>query len=78
VSVESEGALSIRMMLPNHVNDVSVAAALGREGFAPAPISAWYSDEPKRKGLLLGISDVNERTVAADCRRFIQSLRSVV
>lgn len=71
--VESEGALSIRIMLPDEIDDVAVAGALVKDGFAPAPISTWYIDRPKRKGLLLGITDIQERTVAADCQRFIRS-----
>lgn len=69
--IEEKGALSVRLFLSDHIDDVALAEQLSAAGFSPAPLSSWYASRRQRKGLLLGITNVSERTVVADCERFI-------
>lgn len=42
---------------------------------APAPLSPWYAQAPRPRGLLLGVTNVDERRLAADCRRLAELVR---
>lgn len=44
-------------------------------GLAPAPLSPWYAQAPRPRGLLLGVTNVDERRLAADCRRLAELVR---
>ena len=46
----------------------------GRSFVEPAPLSPWYMQSPQQ-GLLLGVTNLNERTLAADCRRLVELAR---
>jgi len=42
---------------------------------APAPLSPWYLQSPRRQGLLLGVTNVNERRLSADCQQLVELAR---
>ena len=44
-------------------------------GLAPAPLSPWYVQATPPRGLLLGVTNVDERRLAADCRRLAELVR---
>jgi GntR family transcriptional regulator/MocR family aminotransferase len=44
-------------------------------GLSPAPLSPWYAHAPRPRGLLLGVTNVDERRLAADCRRLAELVR---
>jgi GntR family transcriptional regulator/MocR family aminotransferase len=69
-----EGALSVRLFLSEACDDVNVAAKAFRAGLAPVPLSMWYLTPRRRKGLLLGITHINEKNLARD----ISTLRSAI
>jgi hypothetical protein len=39
---------------------------------APVPLSPWYLQSAPRQGLLLGVTNLSERRLAADCRRLAE------
>lgn len=74
MAVEESGSLSVRLVLPPGSRDIDIAAAAQADGLAPVPLSPWYADGPEAarpRGLLLGITNLQERRLSDDCRRLI-------
>lgn len=65
------GGLSVRLELSASTDDLAVAAQALPYGMAPVPLSPWYQAS-RRTGLLLGITNLDERRLAADCDRLIE------
>jgi GntR family transcriptional regulator/MocR family aminotransferase len=42
---------------------------------APVPLSPWHVHAPAPQGLLLGVTNIDERGLAADCRRLADLVR---
>lgn len=61
--------------LPDTVSDVDIATRARRFGLAPTPLSPWYTAAPASQALLLNATNVDERRLAADCRRLAQLVR---
>jgi DNA-binding transcriptional MocR family regulator len=62
-------------LLPEFVSDVDIALRALQFGLAPAPLSPWYMQSPRQQGLLLGVTNLNERRLPADCRRLLELAR---
>ena len=75
VRVEATAGLAVVSLLPESASDVDVALRALPFGLAPAPLSPWYMQSPARQGLLLGVTNINERRLAADCRRLAELAR---
>lgn len=61
--------LSVLLPLPNGFDDEALALDAAAAGLGPAPLSPWFSASSRpRSGLLLGVANVLERKVEADCR----------
>lgn len=75
MKVEATGGLAVVTLLPESASDVDVALRALQFGLAPAPLSPWYMQSPARQGLLLGVTNVNERRLPADCRRLVELAR---
>ncbi len=74
MAVEASGSLSVRLLLPPGSRDIAIAAAARADGLAPVPLSPWYADGPEAarpQGLLLGITNLQDRRLSDDCRRLI-------
>lgn len=69
LTVEATAGLAVVTLLPQSASDVDVALRALPFGLAPAPLSPWYAQSPARQGLLLGVTNLNERRLPADCRR---------
>jgi GntR family transcriptional regulator/MocR family aminotransferase len=54
---------------------VDIALRALQFGLAPAPLSPWYMQSAPQQGLLLGVANLNERRLAADCRRLVELAR---
>jgi len=67
--VEATAGLAVVTLLPDAVSDVDVVLRALPFGLAPAPLSPWYMESPGRRGLLLGVTNLNERRLRADCQR---------
>jgi GntR family transcriptional regulator/MocR family aminotransferase len=68
VRCESEGALSVRLFFPHSIDDVAIAAEAQKAALGVLPLSPWFQARPLAKGLLLGISNVRDRSVREKCQ----------
>src|SRR6201991_3136492 len=75
IKVQATAGMAIVTLLPESASDVDIALRALRFGLAPAPLSPWYMRSPRQQGLLLGVTNVNERKLAADCRRLVELTR---
>ena len=67
MQVRATAGLAVVLALPETRSDVDVAARALAFGLAPSPLSPWYARSSQR-GLLLGVTNINERRLRADCR----------
>ncbi|WP_129649562.1 MocR-like pyridoxine biosynthesis transcription factor PdxR [Peristeroidobacter agariperforans] len=72
VTVQASAGLAIVTSLPRAVSDVDVALRALLFGLAPTPLSPWSIQSPPLRGLLLGVTNLDERRLAADCRRLVE------
>ena len=77
MAVQATAGMAVVVRLRDGVSDVDVAARALQAGMAPVPLSAWYVHAPQTSGLLLGVTNADERRVAADCRRLAELVRTV-
>jgi GntR family transcriptional regulator / MocR family aminotransferase len=75
IRVEATAGLAVTVLLPEPASDVDMALRALPFGLAPAPLSPWYVQSPAQKGLLLGVTNLNERRLPADCRRLVELTR---
>jgi GntR family transcriptional regulator/MocR family aminotransferase len=62
-------------VLPEFVSDIDIATRALQFGLAPVPLSPWYMKSAPQQGLLLGVTNLSERRLAADCRRLAELVR---
>ena len=43
--------------------------------YGAGPLSPWYMRSPPPRGLLLGVANLDERRLLADCRRLVELVR---
>ena len=67
--------LAVVLLLPKSASDVEIASRALEFGLAPGPLSPWYGQPPRRQGLLLCVTNLNERRLPADCRRLWELAR---
>jgi GntR family transcriptional regulator / MocR family aminotransferase len=75
IKVQATAGLAVVISLPAFASDVDIASRALQFGLAPAPLSSWYMQSPRRQGLLLGVTNLNERRLPADCRRLVELAR---
>lgn len=75
ITVEATAGLAVVTMLPKATSDVDVVLRALPFGMAPAALSPWYVESRPKRGLLLGVTNFNERRLAADCRRLAELAR---
>ena len=75
MKVDATAGLAVVTLLPNSASDVDVALRALAFGLAPAPLSPWYIQATTRQGLLLSVTNLNERRLPADCRRLVDLAR---
>jgi len=74
INVQATAGLAVVLLLPKSASDVDIASRALEFGLAPAPLSAWYG-QPLQQGLLLCVTNLNERRLPADCRRLLELAR---
>src|SRR6185437_10212834 len=74
MSVRATAGLNVVILLPKHASDMDIASRSLPFGLAPAPLSPWHMQSP-RQGLLLGVTNLNERRLSADCLRLAELAR---
>jgi GntR family transcriptional regulator/MocR family aminotransferase len=72
VKVKATAGLAVVIELPQSISDAEVASRALPFGLAPSPLSPWYMEPSKPKGLLLSVTNINKDRVLADCRRLIE------
>jgi GntR family transcriptional regulator / MocR family aminotransferase len=75
MKVEATAGLVVVVLLPEFASDVDVALRALPFGLAPSPLSPWYMQSPSQRGLLLGVTNLDERRLPADCRRLAELAR---
>ncbi len=75
MKVKATAGLAVVIELPQSVSDVDIALRAFPLGLAPSALSRWYTQPLKQQGLLLGVTNINEDRVLADCRRLIELVR---
>jgi GntR family transcriptional regulator/MocR family aminotransferase len=74
-SIKATAGLAVVMLLPNSASDVDIASRALEIGLAPGSMSAWYMQPLRQQGLLLCVTNLNERRLPADCRRLLELAR---
>jgi len=67
--VQATAGMAVVARLADEVSDVDLALRALPFGLSPTPLSPWYLQSPQPRGLLLGVTNVTEQRLAADCRR---------
>jgi GntR family transcriptional regulator/MocR family aminotransferase len=75
ITVEATAGMAVVTRLPESASDVDIAVRALQFGLAPVPLSPWYMRSPQRRGLLLGVTNISEHRLAADCRRLAELVR---
>jgi GntR family transcriptional regulator/MocR family aminotransferase len=75
MKVQANSGLVVVALLPESASDVDIALRALPLGLAPAPLSRWYMRSPPQQGLLLGVTNLNERRLLADCHRLVELAR---
>ena len=75
IKVQATAGLAVVILLPEFASDVDVALRALQFGLAPGPLSPWYMQPPRRQGLLLCVTNLNDRRLPADCRRLLELAR---
>jgi GntR family transcriptional regulator/MocR family aminotransferase len=69
MQVMASAGLTVVSSLPRSVSDTDVASRARTLGLAPTPLSPWSMQSPPLRGFLLGVTNLDERRLLADCRR---------
>lgn len=75
IKVEATAGLGVVTLLPRSASDVDIALRALPFGLAPVPLSPWYTQSSAPQGLLLGVTNLHERRLLADCRRLVELAR---
>ena len=73
--MQATAGLAVVALLPESVSDTDIALHALSFGLAPTALSPWYMQSPPPRGLLLGVTNVNERRLQADRRRLAELAR---
>jgi GntR family transcriptional regulator/MocR family aminotransferase len=75
IDVQATAGMAVVTRLRESASDVDIASRALQFGLAPAPLSPWYMQSPQQRGLLLGVTNLNEHRLAVDCRRLAELAR---
>lgn len=75
LEVQATAGMAVVARLCPDAPDVAIASRALPFGLAPAPLSPWYVRAPQARGLLLGVTNLDQRRLAEDCRRLAQLVR---
>jgi GntR family transcriptional regulator / MocR family aminotransferase len=70
LDIAATAGLAVRLDLPAGADDLAVASQALPYGLAPVPLSPWHQTA-RHAGLLLGVTNLDERRLASDCERLI-------
>jgi GntR family transcriptional regulator/MocR family aminotransferase len=72
VKIRAAAGTAVVMSVPDSASDVDIAVHALQFGLAPAPLTPSFMNPPRQQGLLLGVTNLNERTMVAHCRRLVE------
>jgi GntR family transcriptional regulator / MocR family aminotransferase len=72
LKVQAAAGMTVVAALPESVSDVDIASRARLFGLAPVRLSPWYTSRPGQQGLLLAVTNLNEKTVASHCSRLLE------
>lgn len=72
LTVQAAAGMTVVAALPRSVSDIDIALRARLFGLAPVPLSPWYTSHPVQQGLLLAVTNLNEKTVASHCSRLLE------
>jgi GntR family transcriptional regulator / MocR family aminotransferase len=75
IDVEATAGMAVVIRLRTSKPDVDIALSALPFGLAPVPLSPWYVGSSPRPGLLLGVTNLDERRLVEDCRRLAELVR---
>src|SRR5260370_4622229 len=75
IKVQATAGLAVVILLPKSASDVDIASRALEFGLAPRPMSARYMQPPRQQGLLLCVTNLNERRLPADRRLLLAFAR---
>ncbi|WP_175693189.1 PLP-dependent aminotransferase family protein [Burkholderia ambifaria] len=76
IKIQATAGMAVVTTLPAEVSDIDIALRARAFGLAPVPLSRWYAGTPRQRGLLLGVTNLSERTLATDCSRLLELVRA--
>jgi GntR family transcriptional regulator/MocR family aminotransferase len=74
MTVKATAGLNVVVLMPKVASDVEIASRALPFGLAPSPLSPWYMQSPQQ-GLSLGVTNLDERRLSADCRKLAELAR---
>jgi GntR family transcriptional regulator/MocR family aminotransferase len=74
MSVKATAGLAVVVLMPKVTSDVDIASRALRFGLAPGALSPWHMQSPQQ-GLLLGVTNLEERRLAGDCHKLSELAR---
>jgi GntR family transcriptional regulator/MocR family aminotransferase len=72
--VKATAGLAVVVLLPKVTSDVDIASRALPFDLAPAALSPWHMQSPQQ-GLLLGVTNLDERRLASDCYKLSELAR---
>jgi GntR family transcriptional regulator/MocR family aminotransferase len=72
IRVQAAAGMTVVAALPQSISDIDIASRARLFGLAPVSLSPWYMSNPGQQGLLLGVTNLSEKTVAANCSRLLE------
>jgi GntR family transcriptional regulator/MocR family aminotransferase len=73
--VTATAGLAVVAQLPASASDVSVATRALSFGLSPGALSRWYMQPAPQQALLLGVTNLNEQRLPAECHRLAELVR---
>lgn len=73
--VTAMAGLAVVTHLPESASDMTVASRALSFGLAPSPLSRWYMQSDSQQGLLLGVTNLNEQRLPAECHKLAELVR---
>ena len=74
----SNAGLHLILQLPAHADDSTIAQLANAQGLLVRPLSRYYVNEEKRRGLLLGFASIEEHEMAAAFSRLAGIIKANV
>jgi len=75
LTVTPTAGLAVVIHLPEVASDATIASRALSFGLAPCPLSLWYMQSASQQGLLLGVTNLNEQRLPAECHRLAELVR---